>query len=88
MEPIKIQKPDYPWLAQDKQLQGRVLVKVRVSETGDVAGVELISGDPVLAKSALDAAKKWKFKPFIRNGRPIPVTTNLPFDFAFSNKIK
>jgi TonB family protein len=88
LEPIKIQKADYPWGALDKQLQGRVLVKIRVSETGEVAGVELISGDPILAKSALDAAKKWKFKPFIRNGRPIPVTTNVPFDFAFSDKIK
>jgi TonB family protein len=88
LEPIKIQKADYPWEAREKQLQGQVVVKILVSETGDVASVELISGDPILAKSALDAAKKWKFKPFIRNGKPIQVSTNVPFDFAFSDKVK
>jgi TonB family protein len=52
-----------------------------------VSGVELISGDPVLARAAVDAAKKWKFKPFIKNGKPAAVTTRIPFDFAFSGTV-
>ena len=62
-------------------------MKACVSETGDVESVELISGDPILAKSAIDAVKKWKFKPFIKNGKPITVSTKLPFNFAFSENI-
>lgn len=87
LEPIKIQKADYPIEAEDKGLQGRVVVNLTVSETGDVENVEVVSGDPVLARSAVDAAKKWKFKPFIKNGKPIQVKTKIPFDFAFSDKI-
>ena len=68
-------------------MQGQVWVKFSVAESGDVAGVEAISGDPVLARAALDAAKKWKFKPFIKNGKPIAVTTKIPFDFAFSGTV-
>jgi len=49
LEPIKIQKATYPEEAREKQLQGQVWVKFSVSESGDVAGVEVISGDPVLA---------------------------------------
>jgi len=63
-------------------------VRLSVSETGDVTGAEVISGDPILAKSALEAAKQWKFRPFIRNGKPVPVTTRIPFNFAFTNDIQ
>jgi protein TonB len=52
-----------------------------------VESAEVVSGDPVLAKSAVDAAKKWKFTPFIKNGKPVKVSTNLPFSFAFSENI-
>jgi TonB family protein len=63
-------------------------VKILVSETGDVESAEAVSGDPILAKSAVDAGKKWKFKPFIKNGKPVKASTNLPFDFAFSERSK
>jgi TonB family protein len=88
LEPVKIEKASYPWEAREKQLQGQVWVRISVSEAGDVVGVEVISGDPILAKAAVQAAKKWKFKPFIRNGKPVPVSGKMPFDFAFSNDIK
>lgn len=87
LEPIKIQKATYPDEAREKQLQGEVLVKILVSATGDVDGVDVISGDPILAKAAVEAAKKWKFKPFIKNGKPAAVSANIPFDFAFSGNV-
>jgi TonB family protein len=87
LEVIKRERATYPEEARENQLQGQVWVKVAVSETGDVSGVELISGDPVLARAAVDAAKKWKFKPFIKNGKPAAVTTRIPFDFASSNTV-
>ena len=87
LEPIKTVKATYPDEAREKQLQGQVMVKIQVSETGDVESVEVLSGDPVLAKAAVEAAKKWKFKPFIRNGKPVGVATKIPFDFAFSGNV-
>ncbi|MGH9570428.1 MAG: energy transducer TonB [Candidatus Angelobacter sp.] len=88
LEPIKTPKPDYPLEARQKGLQGRVVIKVTVSEAGDVESTEVISGNPILAKAAAEAFKKWKFKPYIRNGKPITVNTNLPFDFAFSENVR
>jgi TonB family protein len=84
---VKIEKAQYPEAAQEKQLQGQVWVKIHVSETGDVESVEVISGDPTLAKAAVRAAKKWKFKPFLKNGKPVKVATKLPFNFAFSENV-
>jgi len=87
LEPIKIQKADYPLEAERQQLQGEVVVKLLVSETGDVEAVEVVSGDPILAQSAVAAARKWKFKPFIKGGKPVKASTKVPFDFAFTEKI-
>jgi TonB family protein len=87
LEAIKVQKADYPLEAARDGLQGQVVVEVLVSETGGVESVEVVRGDPILAKAAVSAAKKWKFKPFIRGGKPVKVSTKIPFDFAFSDKV-
>ena len=87
LEPTKIVKALYPLGAEKDELQGEVVVKFIVSETGDVERAEVVSGNPVLASAALDAAKKWKFKPFIRGGKPVKAATQIPFDFAFANKV-
>ena len=87
LEPIHIKKAAYPYEAREQKLQGEVVVKILVDEKGDVETAEIVSGDPVLAESALDAVKSWKFKPFIKNGKPVKVSTKLPFDFAFSENI-
>lgn len=84
LEIEKAVKANYPDEAQQKEIQGEVVIKLDVNEQGDVTNAEVVSGDPILAKSALAAAKKWKFKPFIRNGKPSPVSTKIPFDFYFS----
>jgi protein TonB len=60
------------------------VVKVLVSETGDVEKTEVLSGDPILADAAVQATKMFKFKPFYRNGKPVKVSTKLPFNFHSS----
>jgi TonB family protein len=83
----KIIKPIYPIAADKDKLEGQVVVKAAISETGDVESVEVMSGDPTLAQAATDAAKEWKFKPFIRNGKPAKVSTKLAFTFVFLEKV-
>jgi TonB family protein len=87
LQPIKIEKAAYPEEASATQLQGRVWVVIHVSETGDVGSVDVVSGDPILAKAAVTAAMKWKFKPFIKGGKPVKASTKIPFDFAFGKNI-
>ncbi len=87
LEPIKTVKAAYPYEASEKQLQGQVVVKVLVSVTGNVLQADVVSGDAVFTKAAVEAAKQWKFKPFIRNGRPNEVSTTIPFNFAFSKNV-
>jgi TonB family protein len=83
----KVVKAIYPIKSEQDKLEGEVVVKVVVSETGDVETVEVVSGDPTLAQAATEAAKEWKFKPFIRNGKAAKVSTKLSFNFVFRDQI-
>ncbi|SRR5579871_4060522 len=87
LEIVKAEKARYPLEAHQQEIQGEVLLKLHISETGDVESVDVISGHPALVPSAVDAAKKWKFKPYIKNGKPIKVSVNVPMDFAFKGNI-
>ena len=84
---VKFPKPVYPEAARRQQVQGEVLVRLAITPAGDVESATPISGDPLLAAAAVDAMKKWKFQPSIRNGQAVRVTTNQRYDFAFSDKV-
>ena len=82
---VKIQKAVYPDEAAAKKIDGQVVVKIAISETGGVDQVEVVSGDPILAQAAVDAVRNWKFKPYIKNGKPVKVSTKIPFNFPGDN---
>lgn len=84
---ISAPKPYYPMEARENRLQGKVWIHLLISETGDVESADIVSGQPDLARAALQAMKKWRFKPYIRNGKPVKVSTKMPFDFAFQSEV-
>ena len=75
--------PRFPRDMLKKKRGGRVLVTVTVDERGIVteARVKESSGHASLDKAALDAAKRWKFKPGIKDGRKAVMTAVIPFNF-------
>lgn len=85
---VKFRKPDYPVEAVRQEIQGRVTIHLLINETGDVETAEAVSGNSLLTDAAIHAMKTWKFKPYIRDGRPVKVSTNMPYDFAFSGRVK
>jgi TonB family protein len=64
-------EPEYPAIAKQLKLQGSVELEAVVGEDGSVGDVQIISGNPVLTKAAVQAVKKWKFTPAIEDGKPI-----------------
>ena len=85
---IRGEKAKYPDAAKAKKLQGQVWLLLNISETGSVEDVEVLSGDPILAESAVQAAKTWVFQPFIRNGQPVKISHKFPVDFAFRQNVR
>jgi len=56
-------QPVYPELARKMSITGTVKIEVTVAPNGTVKEARVVGGHPVLAGSALDAARKWRFEP-------------------------
>jgi protein TonB len=74
-------QPDYPALARQLKIEGTVELEVLVTETGEVAKVGIVSGNPVLTAPAAQAVKRWKFKPFMEDGKAIQVLAPISLNF-------
>jgi TonB family protein len=56
-------QPAFPELARKMNISGTVKIEVVVAPNGTVKDARVVGGHPVLANSALDAARKWRFEP-------------------------
>jgi periplasmic protein TonB len=73
--------PSYPPIARTTRTTGVVRVDVLVDEKGDVANVTGATGPLMLQGAAKDAIRKWKFKPFTRDGQPVQANGFISFNF-------
>jgi TonB family protein len=79
---VKKAPPEYPALARKARLEGTVLIMVKVSKTGDVEDIQLISGHPILATAAVAAVKQWKYRPYLMQDLPVPFETRVSLSFV------
>ena len=70
----------YPASAAGKQ--GTVTLQVLIGREGTVQDAKFLSGSLAFARAAIEGVKRWKFKPYTVNGRPVSVATNLTLKFA------
>jgi periplasmic protein TonB len=77
-------QPNYPPLARQARIQGSVLLQAEISKEGTIENLRLISGHPMLAPAAIEAVKQWRYKPYILNGEPVEVETQITVNFTLS----
>jgi TonB family protein len=76
--------PSYPRLAQQKKVEGTVILSILISENGDVADARVLreaGGSSGLNEAALSAVRKWKFRPGVKEGKRIKVWMTYPIVF-------
>lgn len=76
--------PIYPPLARQARIQGTVMVRITISQLGEVRDVQLITGHPMLAPAAVDAIKKWRYLPYEVDGRTVEVETDVQVIFTLA----
>jgi TonB family protein len=69
--------PVYPLKAKADHIQGDVMLAASIDTEGNIKQLTLLSGHPLLAESAFEAVKQWKYKPFLLNGTPVEVDTQI-----------
>ena len=78
---VKKVNPEYNPLARQMKVSGDVEVEVRITESGSVADVKVVSGNALLSATVVKAVKDWKFTPFEEGGKPVEAVTVLKFSF-------
>ena len=81
---IRKVQPNYPPLARQARIQGAVQLQAEISKEGTIENLRLISGHPMLAPAAIEAVKQWRYKPYILNGEPVEVETQITVNFTLS----
>lgn len=77
--------PDYPVLARKARVQGEVLLHAVISKDGSIEGLRMVSGHPLLAKAAVDAVQRWRYRPYMLNRQPVEVETEITVHFTLGN---
>jgi TonB family protein len=74
-------QPVYPQEAKEQHLEGNVELRVVVGTDGTVESVRVISGLPLLASAAMDAARGFRYTPAFLNGRSIETIQTVDMSF-------
>jgi protein TonB len=85
--PVRMVPPKFPPEMRREGIGGVVTVKCTIDEKGNVTEptVEKAS-NPAFVQPALDALRKWKFKPAKRGGTPVPLKVSIPIQFSISDE--
>ena len=77
----------YPSFSKRSGEQGTVVVRLIIDESGNVEDVALLQSStfPRLDRAATDIGKRYRFKPFLVNGSPQRISTNLLIKFNLKN---
>jgi periplasmic protein TonB len=84
--PVRMVPPKFPPEMRREGTGGLVTVKCTIDEKGNVTEpqVEKATHD-AFVQPALDALRKWKFKPAKKGGNPIALRVSIPIQFTVSD---
>lgn len=77
-------QPKYPALARSARVQGAVVMRAIISRAGTIENLQVLSGHPLLNASAIEAVRQWRYRPYILNGDPVEVETQVTVNFILA----
>ena len=88
---VVVYQPDadayYPSFSKRSGEQGEVVVRLIIDESGSVEDIALLrsSSFPRLDRAASEIGRRYRFKPYLVNGSPARISTNLLIKFNLKN---
>ena len=73
--------PSYPPMALQLHREGVVELLATVSKEGRIANIKVLSGDSMLVRPAVDAVRQWQYRPYLLNGQPLEIETQISVSF-------
>jgi protein TonB len=75
--------PVYPEKAKAAGIEGTVILHAIIGMEGSPLSLRVMNNqiDPELARAAVEAVSKWRYRPTLLNGQPIEVDTTIMVNF-------
>jgi TonB family protein len=73
--------PIYPPKARAEKISGIVVLHTIIGKDGTIKSVDVISGPEEFREAAVDAVRQWTYRPYLLNGNPTEVDTNVSVTF-------
>jgi protein TonB len=80
------QKPTYPDQARRAHVQGTVVLQAVIDKQGNITDLRVIGGPTLLQGSAMEAVKTWRYRPYVLNGEPVEVETQINVVYSMGYK--
>jgi protein TonB len=77
-------QPIYPPIARQARIQGPVELRAIISKTGTIENLVVLRGHPMLVPAAIEAVRRWRYRPYLLNSDPIEVETEITVNFVLS----
>ncbi len=77
-------QPSYPSPAREARIQGAVELHAIIGKDGMIENLRVLSGHPMLVAAAVEAVRQWRYQPYILNGEPVEVETQITVNFVLS----
>jgi TonB family protein len=75
-------RPLYPPAAKLNKVEGKVVLRAVINTEGKVTEASPMSGPQELIGAAVEAVKEWEYRPYISQGQPVQVDTQIVVNFA------
>jgi protein TonB len=85
-EPRSRRAPEYPSKARERGIQGHVMLRLKISDSGDVEQVKVVDAQPVgvFEDVAVAAVRQWTFQPATYRGAPVAVSVSQKIPFRLN----
>jgi protein TonB len=81
--PIRTPQPQYPAELRNLHVEGTVLLAITIDQEGGVTTCEVTkSTDKRFESAAIEAVRKWRFRPATKNNTPVSCRVVLPLHFS------
>jgi periplasmic protein TonB len=68
-------EPEYPALPKQIHREGQVELHAIISTDGTIQSLQVVSGDPLFLRSAIDAVSQWRYRATVLNGQLVEIET-------------
>jgi len=79
---VRKASPVYPPLARQARISGTVRLQAIIGVDGAIRELRVLSGHPLLVRSALDAVQQWRYRPTELNNQPVEVLTQIEVNYT------